>query len=161
PLEPDAKPLDRGIERARRARRRRLRLPSRDALEPPGRRIEPVAGSFVAAELGAEIQSRALGDRFIEPIVEAHPGAASRLKGGVAGPPAHARDRPRHGSIHVLDHKPGGRESPEERRRRRASTLSGVVVKKRLRGLHRASGRTPVSRRAMAAAGWGWASPKL
>ena len=98
---------------------------------------------FVAAKLSVRIQSRALGDRFIEPIIKAHAGAASRLKGGVAGPPADARDSPRHGSIHVLDHKSGAANRPEAQRRRRVSTLSGVVVKKRLRALscgHRAPG---------------------
>ena len=55
--------------------------------------------------VSARLQSGVVGDRFVKPIVKAHAGAAGGLRGGVAGLPAHARDIPRHGSIHVLDHR--------------------------------------------------------
>jgi hypothetical protein len=48
-----------------------------------------------------------VGDCFAKPIIKIHAGAASGLHGGVAGPPAYAREIPRHGSIHVLDHRSG------------------------------------------------------
>ena len=108
--EPHFEALDHRIEGARNFGRSRLfygRVSSRDAFETSKSRVEPIVRGIVLVGLRAQVQSRVVGDHIVEPIVQAHAGAACGLHSGVAGPPAHARDIPRHGSIHVLDHRSG------------------------------------------------------
>jgi hypothetical protein len=138
---------DHRIERVRSfahgRRLRRSRVSSRNSFEPSGGRDEPIVLRSVVLPQQVHVQARVVGNRLVEPIVNAHAGAPSGLYGGVAGPPAHARDVPRHRSIHVVDRRSKARESPGERRRRRETILSVVVVKK---GLKTASSTGPRAR---------------
>ena len=112
---PHLKALDHRTKRVRDSGRARLfcrRISPRDALEASGSRVEPIVQSFVVVRPRMRVQSRVVGDRFVKPIVKAQAGAAGGLHGGVAAPPAHARDIPRHGSIHVLDHRSGAANRP-------------------------------------------------
>ena len=106
--EPHFKVLDRRIERFRRfwrARRLRAFVSSGNPFQTSGGRIEPIVFRPVVFPPRVPIQTGVVGDHFVEPIVKAHAGASGRLHGGVAGPPVHARDIPRHRSIHVLDRR--------------------------------------------------------
>ena len=144
--EPHLQALDHGIKRAPISGRPRLprgRLAPRDAIEPSGGRIEAIVDRLVGVRTAVRVHSRVVGDGLVKPIVKAHAGAAGGLDRGVPGPPAHARDIPRHGSIHVLDHRSGAANRPWNRRRRGPSTLSGLMVKKRLKRLPRRLCRGP------------------
>ncbi|MGH6799001.1 MAG: hypothetical protein ACREDI_11545 [Roseiarcus sp.] len=106
--EPCFKALDHRIKSVRNsgpARLLRRRISSRNAFEASGSRIEPIVSRFVVFRV--LVQSSLVGDGFVKPIVKAHAGSAGGLDGGVAGPPPHAREIPRHGSIHILDHHSG------------------------------------------------------
>ncbi len=113
--EPHFEALDHRIEGARHSGRARLfygGVSSRDAFETSESRVEPIVGGIVLVGPRAQVQSRVVGDHVVEPILQAHAGAAGGLHSGVAGPPAYARDIPRHGSIHVLDHRSGAGIAP-------------------------------------------------
>ena len=132
--EPHFKATDHGIRvvsQPRGGRDRPSFVSSSEPFQAFGGGIKPVILRFVVetALLG---QTDVVGDCFVKPIIEPHARAPGSLCGGVARPPAHARDIPRHRSIHVLDRRSEARELPVERRRRPAAILSGVMVKKRL-----------------------------
>ena len=102
--------LDDRIERVRRSGRARRLCPlvsSGNPFQTSGGRIEPIVFGSVVFWPRVQIQTGVVGDHFVEPIVEAHARAPGGLDGRVAGPPVHARDIPRHRSIHVLDRRSG------------------------------------------------------
>ena len=106
--EPHFEAFDRGINRVRssgRARRLCWLVSPGNPFEASGGRIEPIVVGAVLFWLAVLVQAGVVGDHFVEPFVKAHPSAPGGLNGGVAGPPAHARDIPRHRSIHVLDRR--------------------------------------------------------
>jgi hypothetical protein len=87
----------------------RWRVSSRNPFQASRGRLEPIVFCSVVYGARVLVESSVVGDRFIKPIVQAHAGAAGGLHRGVAGPSLHTRDIPRHGSIHVLDHRSGPR----------------------------------------------------
>src|SRR6202012_4952366 len=70
-----------------------------------GGRIEPIVFRSDVFGWRVLVQTGVVGDRFVGPIVKTPAWPPGGPPGGVAGPPVHARDIPRHRSIHVLDRR--------------------------------------------------------